>query len=249
MGKAIKRAAKAGVGMLALTALALIVMACPLDKGEEGPAAPEAGEEKTLTLSGKTVRFRYVPAGSFQRDVTATNVSVISKGYWLAETDTTQELFEAVMGSNPSNFSSSPAADETQNQRPVEKVNWYAAIAFCNKLSLADGKQAVYSVKVGGTEVAWASLTYAQIPTSDNSDWDAVTMDTGKNGYRLPTEMEWMWAAMGADKTSQPNTLGYTKNYAGSMETGTAHLGEYMWYGENSGGKTHQVGMKRAYEL
>jgi formylglycine-generating enzyme required for sulfatase activity len=198
--------------------------------------------------------MRYVPAGSFQRDATATNVSVITKGYWLAETETTQELFQAVMGSNPSQFTGSPATSETQEKRPVEKVNWYHAIAFCNKLSVADDKQAVYSVKVSGNEVEWANLTYAQIPTTDNSDWNGATMDPSKNGYRLPTEMEWMWAAMGADKTSQPNTSGYSKTYAGSEESGTTNIGNYAWYTTNSGSnstdrKTHEVGKKTANEL
>ncbi len=38
------------------------------------------------------------------------------------------------------------------------------------------------------------------------------------NGYRLPTEMEWMWAAMGADTENpgQINTSGYSKQFAGS---------------------------------
>jgi formylglycine-generating enzyme required for sulfatase activity len=208
-----------------------------------------AGELKTLTLSGKTVNMRYVPAGSFQRDATTTNVSVITKGYWLAETETTQELFNAVMGSNPSSFSSNPATSETQEKRPVENVNWYHAIAFCNKLSVKNSKQAVYSVKVSGTEVDWANLTYANVPTTDNTDWNGVTPDFTKNGYRLPTEMEWMWAAMGADKTSQPNTTGYSKTYAGSEESGTTNIGNYAWYSGNSGNKTHEVGKKSANEL
>jgi formylglycine-generating enzyme required for sulfatase activity len=210
---------------------------------------PSAGELKTLTLSEVSVNMRYVPAGKFQRNATAANVSVITKGYWLAETETTQELFNAVMESNPSSFSSSPAAGETQEKRPVEQVNWYHAIAFCNKLSIANSKQAVYSVKVSGTEVDWSSLTFAQIPTTNNTDWDAATMDTSKNGYRLPTEMEWMWAAMGADKTSQPNTTGYSKTYAGSVESGTTNIGNYAWYSSNSANKTHEAGKKTANEL
>jgi formylglycine-generating enzyme required for sulfatase activity len=132
----------------------------------------------------------------------------------------------------------------------VENVNWYQAIAFCNKLSLLDGKEPVYSVKESGTEINWESLTYAQIPTSSNAEWNAATMDTNKNGYRLPTEMEWMWAAMGADKTAQPNRSGYSKTYAGSIESGTTtNIGNYAWYTTNSGEKTHEVGKKSANEL
>jgi formylglycine-generating enzyme required for sulfatase activity len=241
-------------GIIALTSVITIGLGgCPTedDGGGGSGNGSDSGNRKTLTLSGVSVPMRYVHEGSFQRDETAANVSVITTGYWLAETETTQELFEAVMGSNPSEFDGTSgkeaAAGETQNKRPVEMVSWYDAIAFCNKLSAANGKEAVYSVKVSGTEIDWANLTYAQIPTTDNSDWNAAVMDTDKNGYRLPTEMEWMWAAMGADKTSQPNTAGYAKAFAGS--TGSNSLTSFAYYGDTSSNKTHQVGKKRENEL
>jgi formylglycine-generating enzyme required for sulfatase activity len=107
----------------------------------------------------------------------------------------------------------------------------------------------VYSVTVSGVEVDWAALLYGAIPPANDNDWNAATRDTTKNGYRLPTEMEWMWAAMGADRTSQPNTTGYSKTYAGSVEAGTANLGNYAWYYDNSDSKTHEVGKKAANEL
>ncbi|MDR0539796.1 MAG: formylglycine-generating enzyme family protein [Spirochaetaceae bacterium] len=179
------------------------------------------------------LNFRYVPAGGFQRDDTAENVSVITKGYWLGETAVTQELFEAVMGINPSAFCNAAKS-------PVERVSWYDAIAFCNKLSLLAGRQPVYSV-VGVSD--WPALAYSGIPSSGlNADWDAVAADMTKNGYRLPTEMEWMWAAMGADAA-----VGCAKPFAGS--NGTNSIDDYVWYDINSGSKTHEVGKKAANEL
>ena len=101
-------------------------------------------------------------------------------------------------------------------------------------------------------------MTYAAIPTADDTNWDAATADWSANGYRLPTEMEYMWAAMGAtsdgisaDIVGGVNTGGYTKGYAGSIETGGAqvNIGNYVWYATNSGSTTHPVGTKLPNEL
>jgi formylglycine-generating enzyme required for sulfatase activity len=175
----------------------------------------------------------------------------------MGETEVTQELFAAVYGRNPSDFDGSSgkeaAPGETQNRRPVEHIKWYQAIVFCNRLSVLDNKQPVYSVRVSGTEVDWATVDSSagiSLPSYFDADWDAVVMDVSANGYRLPTEMEWMWAAMGADTSVQPNTTGYDKGYAGSTEgVGQTNIDNYAWNINNSGGMTHEVGKKTANEL
>jgi formylglycine-generating enzyme required for sulfatase activity len=236
-----------------LAALGMIFVGCSTgggDDDDDGSVVVIPGQRDMRTLSGVSVPFRFVPAGSFQRDIVAqNNVSVITTGYWMGETEVTQELFEAVMGPGvkPSYFTSNPedVGADGWKKLPVEQVSWYDAIAFCNKLSLAEGKEPVYSV----SGVNWNILTYSAIPTTSDSTWDAATMDTAKNGYRLPTEMEWMWAAMGADTVNpgQPNISGYSKPFAGS--TGSNSIGDYAWYDGNSGNKTHEVGNKDANEL
>ena len=60
----------------------------------------------------------YVPAGSFQRDGTETNVSVITKPYYLGKFQITRQQFKDVMGTDPSNTSSSSGMDD-----PVQYVN------------------------------------------------------------------------------------------------------------------------------
>ncbi|MEA1910437.1 MAG: SUMF1/EgtB/PvdO family nonheme iron enzyme [Spirochaetota bacterium] len=135
---------------------------------------------------------------------------------------------------DPSNITYSSGSDD-----PVQMVNWYHAIAFCNKLSIKEGLTPVYSV----TGVNFNILVFDNIPTSSNSTWDAATANWSANGYRLPTEMEWMWAAMGATSGSgyaDPVYLtGYENLFAGS--DGSNAIGDYAvfgYYGSETGRTT-----------
>ena len=63
---------------------------------------------------------------------------------------------------------------------------------------------------------------------------------TGKK-YRLPTEAEWTWAAMGASKDKDQGKWAGCDKYE--------ELGDYAWYEKNGEGKTHPVGQKKPNEL
>ena len=105
--------------------------------------------------------------------------------YSIGKYEVTQELFEAVMGENPSSFKDSPADGEIQEYRPVEKISWYYAVVFCNKLSALIGFDKCYTITAGGTLVGTDSLTLSEVKTAC-SGW-VVSCDLTKNGYRLPT--------------------------------------------------------------
>ena len=112
---------------------------------------------------------------------------VILSSYCMCETEVTQELWAAVMGSNPSYFTPANGYSENQ-QRPVEQVSWNDCQQFITKLNQMTGKN-------------------FRLPTEAEWEYAARGM-TGKN-FRLPTEAEWEYAARGG-KYSQ----GYI--YAGS---------------------------------
>jgi len=191
-------------------------------------------------LSVNVGALLHVPAGTFQRDSTATNLSVVS-AFRLGKYEITRAQWTAVTGwADPSEVSSSNGTND-----PVQMVSWYDAIAFCNKLSALEGLTPVYTV----SGVNFGTLTYAQIPTTDNATWNAATANWAATGYRLPTENEWMWAAMGADTESPgaTNTIGRLKAFAGS--TGSNVIDDYAWYSDNSGAQTHPAGTKLANEL
>lgn len=106
---------------------------------EEGQDdADDNAEVKEYTVGGVTFKMIRVEAGTFQMggteysDEKPVHSVAISKDYYIGETEVTQELWKAVMGSNPSNFT-------TSTQLPVERVSWNDCQTFITKLNSLTG--------------------------------------------------------------------------------------------------------------
>ncbi len=145
-----------------------------------------------VVMENLPLEMVYVEGGDFQKggDVYGEKLvgSVRLNSFFIGRFPVTQELYELVMGENPSRFKG--------ENRPVEKVSWDDAVQFAKKLTELAGRE-----------------------------------------FRLPTEAEWEFAALGG---LQGNNFTYS---------GSNRLEEVGWFNENSYGETKPVGLKLANEL
>jgi formylglycine-generating enzyme required for sulfatase activity len=195
------------------------------------------GKVKTdynITVIRELIPTREVPAGSFQRDKSTDNISYIS-AFRMGEREVTQEEWNKVMS-----FKRGKEGDTM----PAHSVSWYEAVVFCNELSILEGKTPVYMVNNSTDPDKWGEIP----DLMDNFSWN-VSCKWTADGYRLPTEMEWQWAAMGADARlpERTNVAGYAYSFAGVATIGDPD--DAAWHKDNSGGTIHPVGEKKPNEL
>lgn len=133
----------------------------------------------------------------------------------------TQALYEHVMGANPS--------VSKGGGRPTEWVSWCDAILFCNKFSVLEGLEPVYAVPKDLEEEVQSQTSDESVVVDKLSQ--KVHWNRQANGYRLPTEAEWEYAAKAGERY---------------IYSGSDNAEKVAWSKSYSDEKTHPVAQKQS---
>ncbi|MBO7484632.1 MAG: SUMF1/EgtB/PvdO family nonheme iron enzyme [Spirochaetaceae bacterium] len=187
-----------------------------------------------------------------QNSIFAPKTTTEISSFLLGKYEVTQEFYEDVLNSvansdvginpAPSYFVYDIIENERQNLRPVERVSWFDAVYFCNMLSKIQNLDCVYEMSLIDVNSKTLSIENA-----------VVRADFSKNGYRLPTQIEWEYACRGGN----PKSDEWLFTYSGADE-----LNSVAWYCTEGNyniptdtgdvtriGKTHEVGLKTPNSL
>ncbi|MDP8232565.1 MAG: PEGA domain-containing protein, partial [Candidatus Zophobacter franzmannii] len=112
----------------------------------------------------------FVQGGTFNNGTS----NVIVSDFYIGRYEVTQSEWQAVMGTNPSNWEG--------DSLPVEQVSWYAGVEFCNKKSRAEGLTPCYSGSGDNTTLNLNATGY-RLPTE--AEWEFAARGGNKsNGYK-----------------------------------------------------------------
>ncbi len=186
-----------GTSLLVLLGLLALVAA---EGCRQGPSSPQNDSLPREIATPAGVEMVLIPAGEFLMGSTANvdsaPVHKVSVGtVYMDKHEVTQELYEKLVGKNPSR--------RKDPKNPVERVRWREAIAFCNARSTAEGLKPCYDAKTGACDFAADGY---RLPTE--AEWEYACRGGTSQAYYFgddPRELKGhAWSKQNAERKSHP---------------------------------------------